>query len=292
MEKRHVRLKIMLLIFGVFYTLALLLTPAQLLQAEQTAKFMPDANELSYMVKAVNRGFYAQCSAELKPDRSVIRGQLYAEDAKPSEAARLLDLKIAKIKEYVESKGGTIVMNERTRAIVGKTPVAPNTDKIPNVFFTAQKLEIYFQTTSSTNIDEVLETLGSLELRYTNFPYNYGGSYTQPKMVVAFRFSDLPKALEQIHNDCKLQAWKNWCTTGTESLEEDKCMAAFNNLSPHLITSSMNLTSQPVVNESGYEAPLQFYYPWQATNLNNITLFGDITLHLSGNINTQLLPPK
>lgn len=263
----------------------------------------------SYMFKALNRSFNAQCNSALKPDQTVLMGLLSFENEKPTEATRLIEAKIDELKTYVESMGGALVLKERTRSVINAVASkkrrsdrhisvitshkgSDDTKKSKPMFLTDQKFEAVFKSQENLKIDEVLEHFISLDVKYGSHTQAYGSYYNKPATVVAYRFSNPIEMLDKVHKKCREEAWKNWCKLNIEPAENNRCQKSFENFKQHFITTSFRLSSQPVLNAHGSQQALQIYYPWQEHQLKGILLFGDITLQLNGNISMRLQGPK
>lgn len=228
-----------------------------------------------------------ECGGEVRPDRAVIVGGVTAESLRPSQARAQVEKQLAAVQTYVEEQGGRLTLGERVRAVRGasRTSRDPGPDELP--FVTLQRLEVDFPI--EVDIDEILDRLLQLGLDMFGRKVSIGSRDRTPKVVVRYRFSDLRDALERLHAQCKSRAVEKWCAMSAAVDECESCTSALGKLSRHLVTRSLTLESQPILDARGRFAPIRLSYPWREGQLALVELIGDVGLRLHGTI-TVVLP--
>ena len=245
-----------------------------------------EGQDYAYIVRSLNQTITASCSGDVRPDRAGIVGGITAESLKPAEARDQIEKQLAQIKKHVAKRGGTVHLMERVRAVRGMPRDARNVkmDQLP--FVVIQRLEAEFPV--RVDIDEVLEGLLQLGLDRYGRDFRLNSGDMSPKVVVRYRFSNLPATLEEIHQQCKAAALKQWCETNTPAGEHRTCTRALGKISHRFITQRLRLQSQPILGEHGQSTLVQISYPWNEAELSAIELIGDIPLRLYGTITVKL----
>lgn len=231
-----------------------------------------------------------ECAGEVRPDRAVIVGGVSAESLRPGEAREQIDRQVAEIRKLVTQQGGTLALGERVRAVRAVPKGRRESPAEPQPFLMVQRLEVALPTT--VDVDQVLDGLLRLGLDRFGRSLRIEAADSSPRVVVRYRFSALRDALEEIHQECKARALRQWCEASTPAAELAGCPTAVAKLLPLVDTQALALQSQPVLSEQGGAAPLVFAYPWQPAQLAAVDLIGDVPLRLTGAIVVALPPAR
>jgi hypothetical protein len=217
------------------------------------------------------------CEAELKPDLAVISGGVGVTALKPTDAANQLDKQLDLIRSYVQQNQGKLMDLERVRMI--HTEGSFNGQPRDPSFQLAQRFRAEFA--ADAPVDRILDHL--MELGMDRFGDNMSMPETRQSIVVVhFEIQNFDGQINQIHERCASEAWKNWCQSSAGKNPE--CGAAYPPAS--LQVQSFNLRSTEKLMRDGTSDYLRvgwsMYQPQQQNTPPE--LLGNVTVHLTGSI--------
>lgn len=264
--------------------------------ASHASKVMPSSSysynsSSSYMGRIQgSRSLYIRgnCSATMRPDRVYIVGAVEGEGGRPILAKQVVQKKIQGLQQLANKHGGKLIKMELMRSIKQQRNRGYNTlDKkagVQQVFVVTQRFELDFP--AKANIDVILEKFVTLGVDYMGKSVRRYSS-SRPQILARYRFSNLRGQADRIHNRCRSAAFTKWCETNAPRNEQSKCKQALKQAAGQFTTSSMNLRSQPVLNDYGSTRSISLYYPWRSSQMKNFVLVGDVTLKMEGSINLR-----
>ncbi|KWT90512.1 hypothetical protein [Candidatus Magnetominusculus xianensis] len=275
--------------FGFCFVVCLIILTGDLLAQEKGLSDVQNS-KYTFIMRAYNKQINSECNAVLKPDIAVIQGTLRADDADAVKASKEIDKKVKHLDDIVKNKTGRLNLQELVRTIEvknkrGDAGADQSADK--PVFMLIQHVEAVFPLDKNIDIDKALTELtqAGLDLRGSAYASMHStGAY----IVVSYRLSNMKELTVKVHDDCRLTAWKNWCSSNAADNMQQVCASAYKDIASALVTRSLRLTSQPVRDKSGSSRAIQLYYPWQDGQFNAIELIGNIKLNLTGNIDMML----
>jgi hypothetical protein len=217
------------------------------------------------------------CEAELKPDLAVISGGVGVTALKPTDAANQLDKQLDLIRSYVQQNQGKLMDLERVRMI--HTEGSFNGQPRDPSFQLAQRFRAEFA--ADAPVDRILDHL--MELGMDRFGDNMSMPETRQSIVVVhFEIQNFDGQINQIHERCASEAWKNWCQSSGGKNPE--CGAAYPPAS--LQVQSFNLRSTEKLMRDGTSDYLRvgwsMYQPQQQNTPPELS--GNVTVHLTGSI--------
>ena len=112
-------------------------------------------------------------------------------------------------------------------------------------------------------------------------------SRPRPQILARYRFSNRRGQSDRIHNCCRSAAFTRRGETNAQRNEQSKCKQDLKQAAGQVTTSSMNLRSQPLLNDYGSTRSISLYYPWRSSQMKNFVLVGDVTLKMEGSINLR-----
>jgi len=230
-----------------------------------------------------------ECGGDLRPDRALIVGGITAEGHKPLQVKKQLDTQITQLEKYADSQGGVLRLNERIRGVRVLKNLRPSQIKGLFPFIAIQKIVIEFPI--EVDIDAAFEKILGFGIDRYGKSIRLDVRNSTPTIAVWYQFSNIQQELDSLYQNCRAKAWRSWCEKQTIEDQQKNCPED-SNMAKYLEAHSARFVTQPVSNEHGNNSPIYFQYPWQAEQLANIELVGDVTLHLKGSIIFNLVPPK
>lgn len=225
----------------------------------------------------------ASCRGRAVPDSAVIVGGISARSLKPSEARDQVETQLAAIRAFVEKEGGTIRLLERTRAVQNSRDRRHGAPVDEPPFVVVQWFEV--RLAAESPVDTVLDELLRMGLDRYGRAASWNPNDSRPQFLVRYGFTDLEGQLDQLHDNCRRQAWQSWCA---RIGNDESCTGAFGAIAPFLQTRSLNLSSPPIARATGGASALQLGYPWSPAQIDDVELIGQVPVELRGQIQLSL----
>ncbi len=226
------------------------------------------------------------CTGEVRPDRVIIAGGMSAEAVRPTEAQARLDRQIAELRKLAAAHGGETLLLERLRA--ARTLRERQDARLePPPFLMLQRLEVSLP--ANVDVDALLERVLQLGLDRFGSAVRVEHVETNPRIVVRYRFSALARELDALHERCREEAIRHWCT-GPQAAGE-LCRLAPAERATRFVTQQLSVQTQPLLAEHGGITRYRVTHPWAPDQLSMIEPLGELAVRFEGTLHLAVVDP-